>query len=480
MKKLSILAFTMVSQFVNAQDYSVEFIKKFSKEAINNDVIISYVNNGLNCVSGANFYKVKYKTTNAQLDTVWASGLLALPDIDLKANTLPLLSDQHGTITNRIDAPSLATNDLYSSNSYTSAVAACFAGSGFVTCMPDYIGLGDSQLDQYFVHSQTESSSTIDLIKAVKKYCHTQSINLNGQLFLSGYSQGAHATLASTFSIEQNYPSWNIVAVSGQSGPYDLSKTMFNSILNNFYNPFPTFLPLTITGYQHAYENQYDSLSQVFIKPYDTLIANKLGNVSQIEIDNSLPRVNANSILQPKYLQSIQNDTMHVLRVALKQNNVFDLPIKSTMKLLYCNGDNVVSPNNSKTAAKYITKLGNQNVSSIRVDNDLFLLDHDYCLLNAYQYTKYWFLSLANVTAVSDLENNQFIRVNTDNRFIHIDSDVSLTGKIMITDASGLELFTQQITNQSSIDISLVGNSPSFILIKFDGNRPFYKKACIF
>jgi len=99
------------------------------------------------------------------------------------------------------------------------------AAKGYVVVMADYIGLGKAgtTLHPYF-HTQTEATSTRDMIRAARTFCADNGILLNDKLFLAGYSQGGHVTASLQRLLEQDHPDeFHITASAIMAAPLDLT-----------------------------------------------------------------------------------------------------------------------------------------------------------------------------------------------------------------------------------------------------------------
>ncbi len=138
MKKLRKLLFVanllLITSFSNAQ-YLVESTYILSRSA-------SQVQTGLNNVgwdtspmelNGIALYKITYNTTDVHGEPTVASGALYVPQIE--CDTLPLVSYQHGTVFHREYVPS---------NTYAWDAGFMYAGNGYITTLPDYLGMGDN------------------------------------------------------------------------------------------------------------------------------------------------------------------------------------------------------------------------------------------------------------------------------------------------------------------------------------------------
>ncbi|CAA6812686.1 MAG: Lysophospholipase (EC [uncultured Thiotrichaceae bacterium] len=164
-------------------------------------------------------YKLVYTTLDADEQIVNASGLVVIPKKDSQVGS-PLLSYQHGTIFYNTEAPS---NDL------TTIAPPILLGSlGFVTIAPDYVGYGESHRHPHPYLLQKQSAAVgIDLLIASKKWLGQQSIPLNSQLFLTGYSQGGYVTMAMHKALETlNDITMKVTAAVPAAGPYHIEETL--------------------------------------------------------------------------------------------------------------------------------------------------------------------------------------------------------------------------------------------------------------
>ena len=140
--------------------------------------------------------------------------------------------------------------------------------------MPDYIGMGDSPGFHPYVHAKSEATASVDMVRAAREYLSTTNFVDNNELFLTGYSQGGHACMATTkFINDENLQSeFNIVASAPCSGPYDLSGIMANTIIAPSPYSNPGYIVYLLASYQLAYGNIFNSWSDVLYPPYDTIV----------------------------------------------------------------------------------------------------------------------------------------------------------------------------------------------------------------
>ena len=118
----------------------------------------------------------------------------------LKADSLPILSINHGTVTGRDEVAS-----IWPTNTPEGVTGLWMASMGYYSCLPDYPGFGVSEILHPYVHAKSLAISIIDMIRAAKQYAEKSGISLAEQLFLTGYSEGGYATLATHKEIENSY-----------------------------------------------------------------------------------------------------------------------------------------------------------------------------------------------------------------------------------------------------------------------------------
>ena len=166
----------------------------FSTSNIEQILIAAEIPDSFDIAYSVQAIRVVYQTSDANDESIRASGALMIP---LQATELPLLSIQHGTETKRDQVASI--NPF---NSVEGVSGLITASIGYVTCIPDYPGFGESTVMHPYIHAASLSKSVIDFIRAGKSYCNGHGIDLNEQLFLSGYSEGGYVTLATQKELE--------------------------------------------------------------------------------------------------------------------------------------------------------------------------------------------------------------------------------------------------------------------------------------
>jgi hypothetical protein len=330
-------------------------------------------------------YSLVYKTKDPFGKITNATGLLVIPTGVGKA--LPLVNYNHGTILRNSDVPSLL--------SYESQVGVMLGAQGFVTSSPDYLGLGFGTGLHPYTHAKTEASATIDMLRATRTLCAALNVSLNNQLFLTGYSQGGHAAMATHKMIEEKYSSeFTVTASAPMAGAYDVSGTMYDLLLKNQAYPSPGYLVYMLYAYNYVY-NLYPNFDNVLVSPYNTTLApyftppttSDLETVEALLPGSKIP----SEVFTPAFLQLLKTDNNNPFKVKLRENDLYDWKPKAPIQMCHCSGDQHVPAINSQIALDHFLANGATNVTLI---NPLPGGTHQTCVIPAFITTMNWFNSL--------------------------------------------------------------------------------------
>ena len=326
-------------------------------------------------------YKLAYETVDPWGLPTPATASLALPS--KPGIAWPLLAYQHGTILRKSDAPSsgLSTEGL---------VGVILATSGYVGVSADYLGLGDSAGTHPFHHAASEATAVVDALRAGRAACSTNGVALSGQVFLAGYSQGGHATMATLREIESRHAAeFSITAAAPMAGAFDLSGVTLDDALSDrpVSNPyyFAFLLQMLVELYGIA-----PSLADVLQPPFDKTLPPLLdGSVDSGQVNAILPAV-PNRILKPGYLAAIRSNPDHPVRRALRDNDLASWAPRAPVRLYHCSGDLNVLPANSAVARDRMTALG----ANVFLVNPKPGATHGDCAQPSLLLAKAWFDSL--------------------------------------------------------------------------------------
>ncbi len=331
---------------------------------------------------GVRVRKVVYETLDAQGARTVASGVLALPTT--AAGPLPLVSYQHGTLVTRAESPSA---NLYGET----MVAVVLASTGYAAVVPDYLGFGESPGYHPYHHAASTATAGVDLLRATRVLCETLGVVLTNRLFLCGYSQGGHATMALHRELETYHADeFTVTAAAPMAGAYDLSGTTVEDFLSGRSMPNPYYFAYFLAAYQSVYRLT-NTLGDLLAAPYDQTLPPLLdGAHGAGEINAAMPSV-PTLILKPEVLAAFRGQEDHVLRVALRDNDAHRWAPRAPVRLFHCSGDLDVAPANGAAAREAMLAAG---AGSVEVLDPSPGADHGGCSMPSLLAAKAWFDSL--------------------------------------------------------------------------------------
>ena len=315
-----------------------------------------------------NAYRVTYDMPFLG-DTIEVSGALFVPQGFDDPCGLPIHIYMHGTIFDRTDAPSFL--------SIEGSFGGLMSTLGQLVLMPDYVGLGTSELMHPYVHADSESDAGFYMMRAADALSDELGYALNGQNFISGYSQGGHAAMAlardlTTTAYGDEFPLSG--AVPG-SGPYDISGTQFPQTFEFETYSNPAYLAYNVIGWNSVYGTLYDDLSEVFQEPYASTMLDLFDGTNDAETINSACPSTLEEFLQPGLVEEIQNDPMHPFQLAALDNDVYQWIPEAPVEMYYCTQDEQVFYQNALVADAWMT----ENGSTLHSSTNLGAYDHGQC-----------------------------------------------------------------------------------------------------
>jgi len=355
---------------------------------------------------GIEAYKVLYETmdTDGTIDT--ASGLMVLPLKEEADQQFPFLAYQHGTASTRNGVPS-------NIDAFERRFAYYFAGQGYYTTAADYLGLGESRRNVHpYIHAASEASAGIDLVKAAKTFTEENNLPNSGQLFLTGYSQGGHASMAMHQVLDDTpIPGLEMTAGSHMSGIYNVSGELAKGAISAIEYQFPSYVIWIIVGYQSVYGTLYNDLSEIIKEPYIKDIQGFLdGTVSRgrlndllketlvINHDASIPRF----MFTDTFLDDLENNADSPIQIAMRDNDLFNWVPKTPMRMMYCTADDQVVYTNSTFTDSIMNAAGAENVLAIDVNTTA---DHGGCVVPATFQTILFFDEFVERPLISSTQN---------------------------------------------------------------------------
>lgn len=357
--------------------------------------------NGALLENGIELHKITYTTVDVLGKPDTASGLIILPSNGNKS-FFPVIY-QHGTVDDRNDVPSNVKGGW--------EAGAVFAGLGYFTILPDYLGLGTSRGYHPYVHAASQSWAAADMLKAAVTFAANAGITLNEKLFITGYSQGGHASMALHRDLEKSpIPGFKVAGASHLSGPYSISSSMLDILLSSQEYSNSAYVPHTLLGYNPIYK-LYTDLSQVIKPAYLDIVLRRqkeeigLGQMNTLltaalkkEHGKAIPSL----IFQDSVVNNIKNNPNHPVRLALKANDTYDWAPKAPTRILYCKADEQVVYTNAIFADSVMRARGAQNIF-IKDLNSSF--SHGQCVEPALLNSVLFFKSLSVSTSLFALNS---------------------------------------------------------------------------
>lgn len=296
---------------------------------------------------GISLYTISYNTTYKGKN-IKASGLVAFPDTD---KGMPILNFNHGTTSLHADAP---TEDLIQYSFFSNA-----ASAGYIVVIPDYLGFGvsDDIVHPYY-RSDITGQTVVDMIRAAKELARIEGYNFNGDVFLSGYSEGGFATMSTHHNMEQNnYKGLNLIASAPASGGYDITGMLDYFLSKETYH-VPYYIAYVAIGYKTSYDWDLP-LSAMFNEPYSDLIPSYFnGKYSGYEI-NSVLTDDLSLLLTSNFRNNFYSDSdLKVIVDAFEENSLDNWIPKKKMLMYHGTADITVPYQNSVDTYNNFISLG--------------------------------------------------------------------------------------------------------------------------
>lgn len=174
---------------------------------------------------GIDVFKLQYYTIGGAGESATASASVMVPTgVDFRCrHRRPVLLYAHGTQLNQ-NFDIGAIEDIENNDEGT-AVAAVFAAQGYVVVAPNYAGYDTSTLTYHpYLNADQQSKDMIDALAAAHRAMpgvFGRDIRGSGELFIAGFSQGGHVTMATVRALQAlGVP---VTASMPMSGPYALA-----------------------------------------------------------------------------------------------------------------------------------------------------------------------------------------------------------------------------------------------------------------
>jgi len=285
-------------------------------------------------------WKVIYETSYKG-EKIRASGMAYIPVMDSIKSSYHVFA--HGTITANRDAPSeLPPND------FQNLLFAGMASTGLITVVPDFIGFGSSRdiMHPYYVEEMS-ALAVIDELRAVRELLNQEEISSDGELYLSGYSQGGYVAMATHKYIEEHdIEYFDLKASFPSSGGYDM-KGVRDFFFDQKIYQHPYFMAYIAESYRTYYDYDTTWASQIFNEPYDHIVVGLFNGITAGAQINARLNDTIAILIAPEFLSDPDSGVFSEFSQLFEQNSLLDWIPEISMHLYHGNADITVPYQNT-------------------------------------------------------------------------------------------------------------------------------------
>lgn len=327
--------------------------------------------------NAVDMYEVTYKGLWLDSTFIVAKGVMYVPRVSKPS---PEMVYCHGT--------RISIGQDYGIQDLEQFVCMMHAVDGYVSLFPFYYGLGGGEKEHVYQDAWTEAMATIYMIKACREIYPKIGVTTTDQLFITGYSQGGHAAMATHKMLESGaFPEVKLTASSPMSGAYDMTGEQAKTMFGHYDRPH--YLPYLILSYQYAYNLWPGDVYSVFKPQYSQQLKQVFAQPRQFDygfVDSILPKIPADMV-QDTLLERFRTDTNFAFTKKLKENCLAMWVPKKPMQLCACYGDNEVMYQNTEVAYEHMAACGGNVHKRVFGKH----LSHNPCAPFAIIYSKMFF-----------------------------------------------------------------------------------------
>jgi len=310
-------------------------------------------------------WRLNYQTLDGQGQLILASALAVLPQKPAGASS-PVLSYQHPTLKHQSEAPSnletLASPELL------------LASQGYIVLSADYVGYGVSKAASHpYLLAAPSAAAVTDMLTAASYWRQTQNFADNGQLFLTGYSEGGYVTMAAHRALQAGNAAQReqLVSVVAGAGPYDVGLT-FDEALKIIRHDNPLIGALLQPG-----------------------LLRYLGDSDRAWVSNELVKALLGSSADVRFMVTAFDNFLADDQAALvAHSNVNDWLPQRPLALFHGRDDQTVSYLNASTTWQRMHDKGAGDLVTL-TDCQVQPADHEACALPYWQFMQATFAKVA-------------------------------------------------------------------------------------
>ncbi|MFI8101188.1 alpha/beta hydrolase family protein [Streptomyces sp. NPDC086023] len=261
---------------------------------------------------GVTAHRLTYATVDPYGRPTTATGLLVLPRGG--PHRLDLVSDTHGTVAHRDDAPSggAGSNRL---------LPYLHASAGRAVAAPDYLGLGGGPGRHPYMDTASAVTASADMLRAARTAAARLGRPLTRDVYVTGFSQGGQVAMALGRELQHGGHGLRLRALAPMAGPHDLLGSEIPGIADGRVAPRSAvyYLSYFLTA-QNRLHPLYEDPAEVFRAPYARSVEGLFdGSHQDAEIVNTLPGT-LRELLTPEWAENVLAPR-GALRTALAAND---------------------------------------------------------------------------------------------------------------------------------------------------------------
>lgn len=324
--------------------------------------------------------RLTYRTSAPDGRGVAASGLVAMPRG--RAPYRGIVSWQHGTASLRSAAPSSkdVANGLFP--------AAAFAGHGYITLAPDYLGYGVSEEPHEYYLADNMAAVVRDFVQAARMALANQGVGLPSKLFLAGFSEGGHATLAAQRAIERSpITGLSLVASAPVAAAVDLAGLGLTGALAGGSKFCSLYLAWLAKSYAHHYR---EPLRTVLEPQWASAAERCFDGMHDGESTVAALPDDPRDLMDNGFLAAHDAAGEHWFLTRLRENGLLDWRPRAPIRAYFGRNDADVAPEQAELLRDNYRANGG-DATAICVGD----VDHDTSVLRAAPYIRDWFDEVA-------------------------------------------------------------------------------------
>ncbi|MFJ1868100.1 alpha/beta hydrolase [Streptomyces sp. NPDC088097] len=299
---------------------------------------------------GVSAYRLTYATVDPQGRPATATGLLVLPRGG--PHRLDLVSDTHGTVATRDDAPSGGAG-------YNRLSPYVHAAAGRAVAAPDYLGLGGGPGPHPYMDTGSAVTASVDMLKASRTAADRLGRPLTRDVYATGFSQGGQVAMAVGRELSRGRDGFRLRALAPMAGPYDLSGSELPGIADGSVAPRSAvfYLAYFLTA-QNRLHPLYRDPAEAFRAPYAQAVEGLFdGSHTFEEIINGLPE-DLDRLLTPRWSENVRHPQGAFLDVLKANDGACDWKPAVPVRLYAGAGDTDVPIANARACTADLARHG--------------------------------------------------------------------------------------------------------------------------